>query len=88
MPVPGRAFKAEVALVGKVTLHQPNGDEKQHQHAHQHVKAVEAREHVESGAKHARVELKVVVVVEVVVLRIGYPYYLRLLFIKIIYFKR
>ena len=68
MPVPGRAFEAEVVLVAKVALHQADGDEEQHQHAHQHVEAVKARQHVEGGAENTGVELEVVVVVEMVVL--------------------
>ena len=50
VPVPSRTFKTEVTVFGEMTLLQTQGNEQQHEHAYEHVKAVEAREHVEGRA--------------------------------------
>jgi hypothetical protein len=50
VPIPSGTFKAKVTVFGKVTFLQTQSDEQQHEHADEHVKAVEAREHVESRA--------------------------------------
>jgi hypothetical protein len=50
VPIPSRAFKAEVTLFGEVAFLQTQSDEQQHEHADEHVEAVEASEHVESRA--------------------------------------
>ena len=50
VPVPSRTFKAEVTVFGEVAFLQTQSDEQQHEHADEHVEAVEAREHVEGRA--------------------------------------
>ncbi len=47
VPVPSRTFKTKVTVLGEVALLQAQGDEQQHQHAHEHVETVEAGQHVE-----------------------------------------
>ena len=46
VPVPSCAFKTEVLVHRKVPLLQAQGNEKQHQHANEHVKTVEPSQHV------------------------------------------
>src|SRR5262245_20598043 len=51
VPVPGGAFEAEVALRREVAPLQAQRDEQQHQHADEHVEAVEAGQHEEGRAE-------------------------------------
>ena len=59
VPVPSRTLKTEVTLFGEVTLLQAQSDEQQHEHANEHVEAMEAREHVESRAINTRAQLQI-----------------------------
>ena len=68
MPIPGSAFKAEMALWAEMAFLQTQGDEQEHQHAHEHVKAMKARQHIEGRAVNARAKLQVERRVSMVVL--------------------
>src|SRR5690606_9571422 len=59
VPVPGGAFEAEVVVGGEVAARQANQDDRQHGGAHDDVETVEAGQHVEQRAVHARAELQV-----------------------------
>ena len=50
VPVPSCTFKSEVTLFGEMAFLQTQSDEQQHEHANEHVEAVEASKHVESRA--------------------------------------
>jgi len=48
VPIPSSALETEVTVLGEMAFLQTQGDEQEHQHAHEHVETVETREHVES----------------------------------------
>lgn len=68
VPVPSRAFEAKMLLRREVAFLQTQGDEEQHQHAHENVETMKARQHKKGGAKDARAELEVQIGVGMVVL--------------------
>ncbi|KAI1690508.1 hypothetical protein Ddc_24888 [Ditylenchus destructor] len=67
VPVPGRAFEAEVMVGGEMAAHQADQDDRQHRGAQDHVEPVKAGQHVEQRPIGARIELEVQLGIGVVV---------------------
>ena len=68
VPIPSSTFKTKVTVGGEVALLQAECDEQQHQHAQEHMEAVEACQHEKGRAINARCQLEVELLVRVVVL--------------------
>src|SRR5690606_4203344 len=68
VPVPGRAFKAEVVVGGEMAAYQADEDDRQHGGADDDVEPVKAGQHVKQRAIGAGTELQVQVIDGVVVL--------------------
>ena len=59
MPVPGHRFEREVVVLAEVALEAAQPDDRQHDRAERHVRAVEAGQHEERRAVDARAQRQV-----------------------------